>query len=64
MEIRTTISVRLSEAVDADLEGWLDLLAERAGYPLLMDIQYRILAVGDDGQTLAISVSGEIENGG
>ena len=56
--IRKQIKVSLSEAIDHDLEGWLDLLAELAGYPMLMDISYRI--VGHEGdETLCIEVCGD-----
>jgi hypothetical protein len=40
--IKKYVWVSLGELIDYDLEGFLDLIAERAGYPLLMDIDYDI----------------------
>ena len=52
------VEVDLSDVIDNDLEGFLDLLSERAvNSPLLMDISYRI--VGHDGDTLKIEVDGD-----
>jgi hypothetical protein len=52
------VEVDLSEIIDTDLEGFLDILSERAtGSPLLMDISYRIVSVEND--TLKIEVDGD-----
>lgn len=52
-----TVRVGLDEAVDLDLEGFLDLIAERAGHPLLMDFTYKV--VGHEGDTLILEVTGD-----
>lgn len=45
---RFEVKVALNELIDNDLEGFLDLLADLVGNPLLMDITYHILSVEDD----------------
>jgi hypothetical protein len=51
--------VELHEIINNDLEGFLDILSERAvGNGLLMDIAYRVVAVQDDG-TLILEVDGD-----
>lgn len=53
------VTVDLSDFIDNDLEGILDLLSERlTGGPLLMDIAYKV--VGHDGDALHIEVSGDV----
>ena len=56
--IEQKVWVSLSEVIEHNLEGFLDLLAERAGFPLLMDIDYSIVR-WDAGHGLVIEVSGE-----
>lgn len=55
---RFETSVSLGEIIDRDLEGFLDLLAELVGKPLLMDINYGVQAVNPDG-TLLLWVTGD-----
>lgn len=59
------VEVDLSEVISHDLEGFLGLLCERVGNPLLMDVNYEVIrTVGD---TLTIRVAGddsEREEGG
>jgi len=53
------VLVDLSDAIDNDLEGWLDLLSEKlTGSPLLMDINYRV--VGQRDNELKIEVTGDV----
>ena len=59
IEINTVIRVSLSDAINNDLEGWLDFISEEAGHLLLMDIDYKI--IGHDDQTLLLQVSGFVE---
>src|SRR5574337_2164615 len=57
--IEVDVFVELSEVIDTDLEGFLDLLSERAtGSGLLGDISYRM--AGNDHNALKVKVSGEI----
>lgn len=59
MEKPKQVRVDLCEVIDNDLEGFLDILSERAtGGPLLMDISYRVVAVEQD-STLVIEVDGD-----
>lgn len=53
------VTVDLSDFIDNDLEGILDLLSERlTGGSSLMDIAYKV--VGHDGDALHIEVSGDV----
>jgi len=58
-QVDTQVEVELAAVIDGDLESFLDLLAEEAGYPLLMDIYYNV--VGHVGDQLLIRVRGEVE---
>ena len=52
------VQVDLREIIENDLEGFLDILSERAtGSSLLMDISYRILSV--ENNSLMIEVDGD-----
>ena len=52
------VAVDLSDFIDNDPDGVLDLLSERlTDGPLLMDIAYKV--VGHDGDALHIEVSGD-----
>ena len=42
------VTVDLCEIIGNDLEGFLNILAEDAGKPLLMDIQYKIVGYKDN----------------
>lgn len=56
--MKTNVQVELHEIIDYNLEGFLDLISERAcKSPLLMDISYRV--VGHDGDTLTIEVTSD-----
>lgn len=56
--VRGVIRMELSEFINNDLEGVLDLLSERlTGSGLLSDIAYEV--VGHDGDTLFVRVSGD-----
>lgn len=58
--IETEIIVDLCEAVDRDLEGFLDYLSERVtDTPLLMDFSYTVTGVTPEG-ALIIKVNGDI----
>ena len=54
---KIVVSVTLSEIIEHDFEGFLDLLVERAGYPMLQEIGYCI--EGHDEDVLHIRVSGD-----
>ena len=53
------VAVDLSDFIDNDLEGVLDLLSDRlTGSPLLSDINYEV--VGHEGSTLHVRVNGDV----
>ena len=58
---KTWIEADLSEAIDHDLEGWLDIISTRAvGSPLLQDIQTRVVDFkGNGSDTLVLEVYGD-----
>ena len=43
--------------IATDLEGFIDLISEKAGKPLLMDVNYDIVSA--KGNTLTIEVTGD-----
>jgi hypothetical protein len=56
------IRIRVSEAVNRDLESFLDLLSHRVvGHGLLMEISYDPVGVGPDGE-LYVRVTGHVED--
>jgi hypothetical protein len=55
-QIRKVISVELGDIVGRDLESFLDMIAERAGYPNLSEINYSVIV--NDGDTLLLEVTG------
>jgi hypothetical protein len=56
------IRIRVSEAVNRDLESFLDLLSHRVvGHGLLMEISYDPVGVGPDGE-LYVRVTGYVED--
>lgn len=59
----TLVTVDLSEVIDNDLEGFLDLLAERSGHPLLMDITYTLVSASDGALYLTVSGDTSAEDG-
>lgn len=52
------IKVELSEIIALDLEGFLDLISERAGFPLLMEQSYEV--EGHEDNTLVLRVRGDV----
>lgn len=59
-EISELIKIDLDEIIEADFEGFLDMICELAGYPLLMNISYEVEGVDSDG-SLQLRVCGEVE---
>lgn len=58
--ISVTVEVNLSDLINHDSEGVLDLLSEKAtGTELLSDISYSV--IGHSGNTLSILVTGDID---
>jgi hypothetical protein len=55
--IKHLVYVELADIIEHNLEGFLDLLAERYGDPLLMDIDYSIHEVVSDTE-ISLWVSG------
>lgn len=54
------VKVALSELLDNDFEGFLDLISELAtGTQLLMDISYEIIGVDAEEQAVIFSVIGD-----
>jgi hypothetical protein len=52
------VKVDLSEIIDTDLEGFLDLISERAGFPLLQQQEY--ICIGAEDEALIFRVRGDI----
>lgn len=60
MSLKATVKVSLSEIIHLDSEGFLDLLSELAtGGPLLMDIHYKVVGIGDEPNTIMLEVTGD-----
>lgn len=60
--IKGNIAINLSDAIDNDFEGFLDVLSESlTGSPLLMDISYKVVGF-EDGDILIIEVIGDVSN--
>lgn len=57
--IEVDVKVHLSEIIDNDLEGFLDILCERVGASMLTDINYSI--AGHEADDLTITVTGSLE---
>ena len=61
VDVREETNVSLDEVIEAGgLEGFLDLLSECVGHPLLQDINYEVLSVNEDG-SLKVLVTGQVE---
>ena len=58
LRVTKQVHIGLSEIIYNNLEDFLDILAERAGYPMLMDIHYHMVSLLDE-DTLLIMVEGE-----
>ena len=60
-DIKKVVTVELSDLIDNNLEGFLDILSEKAvGHECLMDINYKI--VGHESDTiLKIEVTGYVD---
>jgi len=59
-EVETNVLVDVEELLVLDFEGFLDLIAERAGHPTLMDIDYALEGV--EGGSLVFKVTGALGN--
>ena len=59
-QVKKNVTITLNEVIEADLEGFLDLLSEAVGEPLLMDIGYRVVGHGEP-SWIVIEVTGEVE---
>jgi hypothetical protein len=55
------IQVEISEIIECDLEGFLDLISERAGFPLLQEQRYEIDGAHSQETTLTLRVFGNVE---
>lgn len=53
-----SIQVELSEIIDVDFEGFLDLICERAGFGLLTELEYRVVGAKHGG--IVIEVQGNV----
>lgn len=54
------VSVNLSDAIDGDLESWLDLLGRAlVGHDTLMEINYKVVGLGDTEDELLVLVTGD-----
>lgn len=63
MHMETVIKVDLGDAIDNDVEGWLDLISEKAcgtAYPDFSDIKWWVVG-HEDRDTLLLKVAGEYE---
>lgn len=59
--IEGVVAVELSDIIDRDFDGFLDLLSEKlTGTELLMDINYQV--VGHDENILFINVRGDVSD--
>lgn len=58
--VHEVVSVELCEIIRSDLERFLDLLNERLTEAPLSELNYRVVGVSDDGDTLHVRVSGII----
>ena len=54
------IIVHISEIINKDLEGFLDLISELSvGSPCLMDITYHVIGIGKEPNTIRLQVKGD-----
>lgn len=60
MDVDKVINVELHHMIDYNLEGFLDIIAEKTGHPLLMDIEYE--AVGVCNGEVMLRVRGFVED--
>lgn len=57
--VKGEVYVHLSDIIDNDLEGFLDLISEAlVGSTLLMDVNYNVVRVAEDGK-LVLEVTGD-----
>ena len=55
------VQVHISSLIDNDLEGFLDLLSvSLVNNELLMDINYDVVALGEDKNDLILKVRGDV----
>ena len=60
--IKGVIPVGLNELIDMDLEEFLDYCGNSMiGSPCLMDINYEVSGIRNDGQTILVEVTGEVD---
>lgn len=52
------VLVELDDMIDNDLEAFLDILVERIGAPLLMNVEYKVVGVEDE-YTVVMKVTGD-----
>lgn len=52
------VEVDLDDVIGLNLEGFLDLISEKAGEPLLTDINYEVLGTTQDGM-IVLKVTGD-----
>jgi hypothetical protein len=53
------VTITLSDVGTRDLEEFLDYLSEEAGFPLLTNIEYRMVDLNVENQTLTVIVQGD-----
>lgn len=59
--VDVVVRIRMEEVINHDLKGALDLMSHRAvGHPLLMELDYRVVGVEENGTTLHVNVTGLI----
>lgn len=57
------VTLSLSDIINTDLEGFLDLLTERSGFPLLCEPEYKIIGFSPIANTLTFRVKGDVSMG-
>ena len=61
-DVSELIKIELDDIIGLNLEDFLGVIAELAGWPLLVDIKYFV--EGHEGNTLQLRVSGCVESYG
>lgn len=57
------VTLSLSDIINTDLEGFLDLLTEASGFPLLCEPEYKIIGFNPIANTLTFRVKGDVSMG-
>ncbi len=61
-DVKATVAVELSEIIDNDIEGLMDILEERMlSTGILSNISYEAIGVSDDGYNIHINVCAQVE---